>query len=100
MIEQLESDKLNLIAELDKSNHQATEAIELKEMAEKEAAYFKTIVRAIETDKQKLQQEVQTLTGVVEHFKSTTVKSLDQFRNKLKLDLHLFASKPWVEDYK
>ena len=100
MIEQLESDKLKLIAELDKSNHQATEATELKEMAEKEASYFKTIIRAIETDKQKLQQEVQTLIGVVEHFKSTTVKSLDEFTNKLKFDLHLFAGRPLVEDCK
>lgn len=40
-----------MIAELDKSNHQIIEAIELKEIAEKEAAYFKTIVLAIETDK-------------------------------------------------
>lgn len=94
VIKHLESDKLKLIAELDKLNHRATEATELKQMAEKEASYLKSIVRAIEIDKQKLQQEVQTLKDVVEQFKSTTVKSLDEFTNKLNFDLHLFAVKP------
>lgn len=69
-------------------------------MAEKEASYLKSIVRAIEIDKQKLQQEMQPLKDVVEHFKSTTAKSLDEFTNKLNFDLHLFAVKPSVDSCK
>jgi len=37
VIEQLKMDKLKLTAELNKSNNQATEATELKELAEEEA---------------------------------------------------------------
>jgi len=39
--------------------------------------------------KQILQQQVQNLTGMVEYFRNTTVKSVDEFINRLKLDLNL-----------
>ena len=96
----MKSDNLRLTAELNEFNRQVTEATELKEVAEQKVAYFTSIARAVEIDKEKLQQEVQNLTGVVEHFKSTTVNSLDDFTNKLKFDLKLFAGKPSVEDSK
>ena len=41
-------------------------------------------------DKQTLLQEVQSLTGVIEHLGITTVKSVDDFLHRLKLDLNLF----------
>ncbi|KAL9126166.1 MAG: hypothetical protein Q9217_004746 [Psora testacea] len=93
VIERLESDKLHMISELKESNNHIAEAIELKDLAEREVAHFKSIAQAIEIDNEKLQQEVKTLTEVVEHFKSTTVKSLDEFTNNLKFGLNLFAAK-------
>jgi len=39
-------------------------------------------------DKQMLQQTVQNLAGVVEVLRITTVKSVDEFLNRLKLDLN------------
>ena len=54
MIEQLKSNKFKLITEFNKLNHQTIEATKLKKIIEKKVFYFKTIVRAIETDKQKL----------------------------------------------
>ena len=44
----MKTTKLRLIAELDGSDHQATEATELKNLAEKEVAYFKSIAQAVE----------------------------------------------------
>lgn len=89
MIKQLETDKLKLIAELNKSNNQATEATELKELAEEEVTHLNQIIQAAEMDKHILQQQVQNLTGMVEYFRNTTVKSVDEFINRLKLDLNL-----------
>jgi len=39
-------------------------------------------------DKQMLQQTVQNLAGVVEVLRIITVKSVDEFLNRLKLDLN------------
>jgi len=86
----LKSDKLELTAELNKLNDQAIRAIELQALAEEEANQLKLIIQAAEMDKQALQQEVQTLTGVIEYLRHTTVKSIDKFLNRLKLDLNLF----------
>ena len=88
MIEQLKKDKVNLAAELNESNKQATRATELKELAEKETTHLKLITQAAEMDKQLLQQQVQNLTGTVEHFRNTTVKSVNEFISKLMLDLN------------
>lgn len=89
MIEQLKTDKLKLTAELNKSNNQTTEATELKELAEAEATRLNQIIQAAEMEKQILRQQVQNLTGMVEYFRNTTVKSVDEFINRLKLDLNL-----------
>ncbi len=86
----MKSDKLELTAELNKLNDQAIRAIELQALAEEEANQLKLIIQAAEMDKQALQQEVQTLTGVIEYLRHTTVKSIDKFLNRLKLDLNLF----------
>ena len=94
--EHLQSDKLRLISELNESNNQATEATQLQDLVEREVAHFKSIAQAVEIDKKKLQQEVKTLTEVVEHVRSTTVKSLNKFTNNLKFDLNLFAAKTSV----
>ena len=93
MIEQLKTDKLKLTAELNESNDQSAKATELKQLAEEEAARSKMIIQAVEMDKQVLQQEVQNLTGMVEYFRNTTVKSVDEFTNRLKLELNLFVDR-------
>ena len=62
-------------------------------LAEEEATRLKLSVQATEMDKQILQQEVQNLMGVVEYLRNTAVKSVDEFRNRLKLDLNLFSSR-------
>ena len=38
-----------------------------------------------------LQQDVQNLTDVIEALRTTTVKSVNEFLYKLKLDLNLFT---------
>ena len=65
----------------------------MKDLAETEAAHFKLMAQAVEAKNEKLQQEVKTLTEVVEHLRSTTVKSLDDFTNSLKFDLSLLAAR-------
>ena len=44
-------------------------------------------------EKQILQQQVQTLTDMIEYFRNTTVKSVDEFMSKLKLNLNLLTSR-------
>lgn len=58
-------------------------------MSEEEATRLKSIVQAFDVDKQKSQQEVQAIAGILGYFRNTTVK--DEFTNRLKLDLNFFA---------
>jgi len=88
VIEQLTSDKLKLTAELNKSNDQATKAIELKELADEEITRLNLIMQRNEIDEQHLNQEVQRLTGIVEFLRNTTVNSVDEFLDRLKNDLN------------
>ena len=90
MIEQLNSENLELTAELTKSNDHVIRAIELQALAEEEANRLKSTIQAAEMDKQALQQEVQNLTGVIEYLRNTAVKSVDEFLHRFKLDLNLF----------
>lgn len=92
VIERLESDKLTLTAEMNKSKDQAIKAEELQALAEEQATRLQLTIHAAEMDKQILQQEVQSLTGVVEHLRNTTVKSVDEFLHRLKFDLSLFTN--------
>lgn len=89
VIERLKSEKLTLIAEMNKSKDKAMKATQLKEMAEEETNRLKLVIQGAEMDKQMLQQNVQSLTGVIEFLRSTTVKSVDEFLHRLKLDLNL-----------
>ena len=91
MIENLKAEKLKLTAELNESNDRATKATELKQRAEEEATRLNLMVQGAEMEKQILQQQVQTLTDMMEYFRSTTVKSVDEFISRLKLDLNLLA---------
>ncbi len=43
-------------------------------------------------DKQMLQQTVQSLAGEVEFLRITTIKSADEFLNRLKLDLNCITN--------
>ena len=84
MIEQLKSDKLKLTADLKKSHDHAIKATELQALVEEEATRLKLTIQAAEMDKQTLQQEVQSLTGVNKYLRDTTVKSVDEFLLRLK----------------
>ena len=63
-------------------------ATEFKEMAEEEANQLRLAIQAAKMDKQILQQIVQNLASVVEFLRKTTVKSMNEFLNRLKLDLN------------
>jgi hypothetical protein len=91
VIEQLTADKLKLTEELSESNDQTIKATEIRVIAEGEATRLKSIIKAIEMDKQMLHQQVQKLTDLVEYFDKTTTQSVDDFIHRLKLDLNLFA---------
>ena len=91
MIERLKLEKLTLVTEMNKSKDQAIKATELKESGKEETNRLKLVIQSAEMDKQMLQQDVQNLTGVVEYLRTTTVKSVDEFLHKLKLDLNLFT---------
>ncbi len=77
-----------MATELSELHNQATKAIELKHLAEEEAARSKLVIQAAEVDKQVLQQEVQNLTSMVEYFRNTT-NSVNEVLDRLKVDLNL-----------
>ena len=93
MIEQLESEKLELTTELKKSHDRAIKATESQALAEEEVTRLRLTIQAAEMDKQTLQQEVQSLTGVIEYLRNQTVKSVDEFLHRLKLDLSCFTGR-------
>lgn len=88
MIEQLKAEKLRMTSGLDSLKDEVKKVTELKELAEEEANRLQLAVQAAEMDKQMLEQTVQNLAGVVEFLRITTVKSVDEFLNRLKLDLN------------
>jgi len=88
VIEQLNSDKLKMASDLESLNGEVKNATKLKEMAEEEANRLRLAIQEAEMDKQMLQQTVQNLAGVGELLRTTTVKSVDEFLNRLKLDLN------------
>ncbi len=88
VIERLNSDMHTMAAGINKSKEEVIKAIELKEMAEEETNRLRLVIQAAEIDKRRLQQDVQNLTGVVELLRITTVKSVDEFLSRLKLDLN------------
>lgn len=88
MIEQLNSNKLKMASDLESLNGEVKNATELKKMAKEEANRLRLAIQEVEMDKQMLQQTVQSLAGVVELLRTTTVKSIDEFLNRLKLDLN------------
>ena len=66
-------------------------ASELKQLAEEEVTGF-NLIQGAEMEKQILQQQVQTLIDMIEYFRSITVKSVDEFMSRLKLNLNLLTS--------
>ena len=91
VIEQLESDKIRLTAELIDSKNQVTKAIASKELAEDEGVRLRSIIQAADLDRQLLQQQMQDLRGMIAYFKDTTRTAVDDFIARLKLDLGLFT---------
>ena len=92
MIEQLKAEKLKMASDLGLLNVEAKKATERRELAEEEANRLQLAMQAAETDKQMLRQTVQNLAGVVELLRITTVKSVDEFLNRLKLDLNCITN--------
>jgi len=88
VIEQLKAEKLRMTSGLDSLKDEVKKVTELKELAEEEANRLQLAMQAAEMDKQMLEQTVQNLAGVVEFLRITTVKSVDEFLNRLKLDLN------------
>ncbi len=88
MIEQLKAEKLRMTSGLVSLKDEVKKVTELKELAEEEANRLQLAMQAAEMDKQMLEQTVQNLAGVVEFLRITTVKSVDEFLNRLKLDLN------------
>lgn len=88
MIEQLKAEKLRMTSGLVLLKDEVKKVTELKELAEEEANRLQLAMQAAEMDKQMLEQTVQNLAGVVEFLRITTVKSVDEFLNRLKLDLN------------
>ncbi|KAL2047823.1 hypothetical protein ABVK25_011324 [Lepraria finkii] len=87
------SGQIRLTAELKESNDWAMKATEIMQLAEEGPIRFKSAAQAAEMEKQILQQQVQDLTDLVEYFRNTTTQSVDdEFINKLKLNLNLFAT--------
>lgn len=86
-IERLGTEKLKLTTELKESNDRATEAIGLKQLVEEEVTRLKLTVQRAELENQRLQHQVETLTGMIQYLRSTTVKSIDDFASRLKFDL-------------
>lgn len=89
-IQQLESEKTQLAAELNRLSSQVIEANDLRIRAEEAESQLKSRMQVIEKEKQFLQQEVETLTGTLNFFRNTTCKSVDEFRNRLKLELDIY----------
>lgn len=87
----MQTNKFKLTAKLNESNDHAIKMTELKKLTEEKVTHLNQIIQAAEMNKQLLQQQVQILTNMIEYFKNTTVKSVNKFINRLKLDLNLFT---------
>lgn len=92
MIEQLKAEKLKMASDLESLNGEVKKATEMKELAEEEANRLQLAMQAAEMDKQMSQQTVQNLAGEVEFLRITTIKSADEFLNRLKLDLNCITN--------
>ena len=92
VIEKLETEKRKLTAKLQESQIQVAKAIESKELAEDEANWLTSLIQAADVEKQSLQQQVLSLTGMVECLRNTTVNSVDEFISRLKFNLNLIRS--------
>ena len=92
VIEKLETEKHKLTAELQELQIQAAKAIKSKELAEDEATRLTSLIQAADIEKESLQQQVLSLTGIVEYLRNTMVNSVDEFISRFKLDLSLIRS--------
>lgn len=54
---------------------------------------FNLMIQETEMEKQILQQQIQILIDMIEYFKNTIVKSINEFMNKLKLNLNFFIGR-------
>jgi DNA repair exonuclease SbcCD ATPase subunit len=90
-IEDLQGDNAKLANGLSQWKNQVAKESKLKELAEEEVNRLKIRIQAIEMHNQQLQQEVQRLVLVVDHFRSITIRSTKEVNGvleKLKFELH------------
>lgn len=90
-IEDLQVDNAKLANRLNQWKDQVAKESKLKELAEEEVNRLKIKMQAAEMHNQQLQQEVQRLVLVADHFRSTTIRSTEEVNGvleKLKFELH------------
>jgi hypothetical protein len=90
-IENLQADNAKLANGLNRWKDRVAKESKLKELAEEEANRLKIRMQAAEMHNQQLQQEVQRLVLVADHFRSITIRSSEKVNGvleKLKFELH------------
>ncbi|KAI9860586.1 MAG: hypothetical protein M1813_006010 [Trichoglossum hirsutum] len=94
-IEDLQADNAKLANGLNQWKDQVAKESKLKELAEEEVNRLRIRMQAAEMHNQQLQQEVQRLVLVADHFRSITIKSSEEVNSvleKLKFELHSSSS--------
>jgi len=89
-IEDLQADNVELADRLNQWKDQVAKESNLKELAEEEVNRLKIRMQAAEMHNQQLQQEVQRLVLVADHFRSITIRSSEEVNGvleKLKFEL-------------
>ena len=89
-IEDLQADNAKLANGLNQWKDQVAKESSLKELAEEEVNRLKIRMQAVEMHNQQLQQEVQRLVLVADHFRSITIRSSEEVNGvleKLKFEL-------------
>jgi hypothetical protein len=89
-IEDLQADNVKLADRLNQWKDQVAKESNLKELAEEEVNRLKIRMQAAEMHNQQLQQEVQRLVLVADHFRSITIRSSEEVSGvleKLKFEL-------------
>ena len=91
-IDQLRSENLRLIAERDAASSQAAKESELNETAVAENIRLREALQRVKTDEQMLRQHVQKLQGMLNLFRHTISRSVDNYLGGSQLDFRLPGS--------
>ena len=91
----MQADNVKLADRLNQWKDQVAKESNLKELAEEEVNRLKIRMQAAEMHNQQLQQEVQRLVLVADHFRSITIRSSEEVNGvleKLKFELRSSSS--------